>query len=543
MDARDDAGMTKNAANYVPLSPLSFLARAASVFARHPAVIHGQIRRSWAETYERCRRLASALRKLGVAQGDTVAILGANTPEMFEAHFGIPMAGAVINAINTRLDAPSVATILEHGEASVLLVDRELSKTVARAIASVRKPPLVVDIEDPSVGAGELLGEMSYETLLGTGDPDFAWTGPSDEWQSIALNYTSGTTASPKGVVYHHRGAYLNALSNVVYWNLGSKPVYLWTLPMFHCNGWCFPWSLAIVGGTSICLRSVRAEPILSLIEAHGVTHLCGAPVVLGTICAAAERAAWRPARRVQVLTGGAPPGAPLIERIESLGFEVTHGYGLTESYGAAVIGVREEAADNGGRERAQGKARQGAIGPTLEGMMVADPVTLAPVPRDGTTIGEVLLRGNTLMKGYLKNPAGTEECFRGGWFHTQDLAVWHADGWIEIKDRTKDIIISGGEKISSLEVETVLLRHPSIVDAAVVSRPDPKWGESPCAFVTLRAGLRLTEREVIAFCRRALAHYKVPRSVVIGDLPKTATGKVRKDVLRERAKALTLLV
>jgi fatty-acyl-CoA synthase len=540
----DDLVLAKNAANYVPLTPLSFIRRAADVFPERVAVVHAGVRRTWAATYARCRRLAGALRRLGVVPGDVVAVLGANTPETFEAHFGVPMAGAVLNAINTRLDATTIATILEHAGAKVLIVDREFSRAAAHALGMVRQRPHVIDIDDPAVGGGELLGSMDYEALLATGDPEFAWAGPADEWQAIAVSYTSGTTSSPKGVVYSHRGAYLNALSNCVWWPTGPNPVFLWTLPMFHCNGWCFTWATAAVAGTNVCLRAVRAEPITSLIDAAQVTHLSGAPVVLATICAAAEQTGWRPPRRVHALTGGAAPSASLIERMEALGFEVTHGYGLTETYGPAVVGMREDVQETlTPRERARLRSRQGIICPTLEEVVVADPVTMKPVPRDGLTLGEVLIRGNTVMKGYLQDPAATERSLRGGWLHTEDLAVWHADGWIEIKDRAKDVIISGGENISSVEVEAVLARHPAVLEVAVVARPDPKWGESPCAFVTLKPDTQLAEREMIAFCRQHLAHYKVPRSVVYGPLPKTSTGKIQKGVLRERAKTLSLLI
>jgi fatty-acyl-CoA synthase len=538
------AELGKNRANYVPLTPLSFLRRAAAVSPDRVALVHAGSRRTWAETYTRCRRLASALRRLGVVSGDVVAVLGANTPETFEAHFGVPMAGAVLNAINTRLDAPTVAAILEHSETKVLIADREFCRTTAHALATVRPRLQVIDIDDPSIMGGELLGSMDYEALLATGDPDLVWTGPADEWESLALSYTSGTTSSPKGVVYHHRGAYLNALSNAVWWNTGTNPVLLWTLPMFHCNGWCFTWSMTAVAGTSVCLRAVRSEPIMALIDSEQVSHLCGAPIVLATICSAAEQSGWRPPRRVSALTGGAAPSAALIQRMEALGFDVMHGYGLTESYGPATIGWREEShASLLPGERGRIKARQGIRCPTLEDLVVADPVTMEPVPQDGATMGEVMLRGNTVMKGYLKNPSATEEAFRGGWLHTADIAVWHTDGWIELKDRAKDIIISGGEKISSLEVEAVLGRHPAVLEVAVVARPDPKWGESPCAFVALKPDAVLGEWEVIAFCRQHLAHYKVPRSVVYGPLPRAATGKVQKDLLRERARSLSLLL
>jgi fatty-acyl-CoA synthase len=544
MNSKYDEGLAKNEANYVPLTPLSFLVRAASAFPNRVAIVQGDIRRVWAETYLRCCRLASALKRAGVERGDTVAVIGANTVEMFEAHFGIPMVGAVINAINTRLDATTVARILEHAEAKVLLADREFSRTVAPALALMESPPQVVDIVDESVHVGELLGAMDYDAFLSTGDPDVSWNAPLDEWDAIALTYTSGTTAMPKGVVYHHRGAYLNALGNLIACDVGLKPVYLWTLPMFHCNGWCFPWTLAAVGGTSICLRSVRAEPILQLIEKEHVTQLCGAPVVLSTICQAAEQPGCRPGHSVKVVTGGSAPSAALLERMEALGFEVIHVYGLTETYGPATASIRDEAWDDlSANGRALMKARQGVPFVSVEALIVAAPATRKPVPKDGTTIGEVFVRSNTVMKGYLKDAALTEESFDGGWFRTSDLAVWHPDGWIEIKDRSKDIIISGGENISSLEVEAVLCNHLAVLEAAVVARPDPKWGESPCAFVALRPDMDVSERDIISFCRQRLAHYKVPKSVVYGPLPRNAAGKVQKGVLRERAKSLTLLV
>ena len=534
----------KNAANHVPLSPLSFLARAAAIFPGRTAVVHGGLRRSWAETYARCRRLASALARAGVAPGQTVAVMGTNTPETFEAHFGVPMAGAVLNAINTRLDAQTTAYILAHGEARVLLTDRELSRTVAPALAALDRPPLVIDIDDPAAEGGELLGAMDYEAFLATGDPDAGWSLPADEWQAISLSYTSGTTGKPKGIVYHHRGAYLNALSNLLLWNMGDHPVYLWTLPMFHCNGWCFPWSLAAAAATSVCLRAVRAEPMFELIKQEKVTHLSGAPVVLSSIASAPEALRAGIHHRVALLTGASAPAPAMIEKLERLGFEVTHGYGLTESFGAATYCAWQEAWDAlPVEERARRKARQGVPTLATEALMVADPASLTPVPRDGATVGEVFLRGNNVMKGYLKSPELTAEVFAGGWLHTGDLAVWHPDGYIEIRDRSKDIIISGGENISSAEVEAVLQRHPAVLEAAVVARPDPKWGESPCAFVALRPGAVIDEREIVAFCRQHLAHYKVPKSVVFGPLPRTATGKIRKSELRERASALALLI
>jgi fatty-acyl-CoA synthase len=535
--------MTRTAANYVPLTPLSFVERAAAIYPERIAIVHGPIRRSWRETYARCRRLASALIGLGVAPGETVAVMGANTPEMVEAHFGVPMAGAVLNAINTRLDPATIALILRHGDAKVLLTDREFSRPIAAALQLLDARPIVIDIDDRTIAGGELLGTLDYEALLAGGDPDFAWRGPADEWQAIALNYTSGTTGSPKGVVYHHRGAYLNSVGNALMWPLGDGPVFLWTLPMFHCNGWCLLWTLALVAGTNVCLRSVREGPIFALLKSEEVTHLAGAPPVLSTIASAPDELQKGLSQRVHILTGGAAPQATLIERLEAMGFIVTHGYGLTETYGAAALCSRQrEWEAQPPAERARMQARQGVHVPLLEALRVADPVSLAPVPRDGRTLGEIILRGNVVMKGYFKNDEATEEAFAGGWFHTGDLAVQHPDGYVEIKDRSKDVIISGGENISSLEVEAVLSRHPAVLEAAVVARPDPKWGESPCAFVTLRAEAELDERDLIAFCRQHLAHYKVPRSIVYGTLPKTSTGKIQKSLLRERARELALL-
>jgi fatty-acyl-CoA synthase len=536
--------MDKNPANFVALTPLTFLARAAEVFPDRTAVVQGALRRSWRDTYARCRRLASALVRAGIRPGDTVAVMGANTAELFEAHFGVPMAGAVLNAINTRLDPATIAYILRHGEARLLMTDREFSRTVAPALAMLERPPLVIDIDDDSVERGELLGTMDYEAFLAGGDEHFAWRRPDDEWQAIALNYTSGTTGQPRGVVYHHRGAYLNAIGNVLTFDLRPHPVYLWTLPMFHCNGWCFPWTLAATAGTSVCLRSVRVEPIFALIQAEQVTHLCGAPTVLSTISLAPAHLSTGVAHRVKVVTGAAAPPAPLIQRIEQRGFEVIHGYGLTESFGPALICAWQPEWDEEDAEaRARLKARQGIRTHILDEVMVADPRTLAPVPRDGHSVGEIFLRGNNLMKGYWKDPAATAEGFQGGWFHTADLAVWHEDGYLEISDRAKDIIISGGEHISSLEVEAVLYRHSAVLEAAVVAMPDPKWGECPCAFVTLREGATLDERDLVGFCRQQLAHYKAPKCVVYGPVPRGATGKVRKDLLRERARELALLL
>ena len=466
--------------------------------------------------------------------------MGANTPEMFEAHFGIPMAGAVLNAVNTRLDAEAIAFILDHGDAKILIVDREFSAVTKRALAKATVKPLIIDIDDPSYKGGELIGSMTYEQFLDGGDPAYDWTPPTDEWQAIALNYTSGTTGNPKGVVYHHRGAHLNAVSNALSWSLPQHAVYLWTLPMFHCNGWCFPWTLAAIAGTSVCLRHVRVEPILDAVRNEKVTHFCGAPIVLNMINNAPDSLKEGIEHTVRVMTAGAAPPAPVIEAMERMGFDVTHVYGLTESYGPSVVCVwHDRWNDLPLEDKARLKARQGVRGPILEGLMVADPMSLTPVPRDGTTMGEIFLRGNNVMKGYLKNAKATAEAFEGGWFHTGDLGVWHADGYIEIKDRSKDIIISGGENISSLEVEEVLYRHPAVMEAAVVARPDEKWGETPCAFVTLKAGADVTEADLIAYCRGHMAHFKVPRTIVFSDLPKTSTGKIQKFALRQTAKDL----
>mgnify|MGYP000983730206 FL=1 len=535
-----DTDLAPNAANFVALSPLTFLERAASVWPERTAVVHGAVRRTWGETYDRCRRLASALAARGIGLGDTVAVMGANTPEVFEAHFGIPMAGAVLNAINTRLDAEAIAFIIDHAEAKILIVDREFSAVTKRALAKTEHQPLVIDIDDPSYSGGELIGALTYEQLLAEGDPAYAWTPPADEWQAIALNYTSGTTGNPKGVVYHHRGAHLNAVSNALSWNLPQHAVYLWTLPMFHCNGWCFPWTLAAIAGTSVCLRHVRVEPILDAIRTEKVSHFCGAPIVLNMINNAPAALKDGIEHKVRVMTAGAAPPAPVIEAMERMGFDVTHVYGLTESYGPSVVCVwHDRWNDLPLEDKARLKARQGVRGPILEGLMVADPMTLAPVPRDGVTMGEIFLRGNNVMKGYLKNAKATTEAFEGGWFHTGDLGVWHEDGYIEIKDRSKDIIISGGENISSLEVEEILYRHPAVLEAAVVARPDEKWGETPCAFVTLKTGADVTEAALIAYCREHIAHFKVPRTIVFSELPKTSTGKIQKFALRQAAKDL----
>ncbi|EKE76102.1 acyl-CoA synthetase [Oceanibaculum indicum] len=536
--ARD---MDKNAANYTPLSPLSFLERTASVYPDRIGVVHGTLKRTWREIYRRSRRLASALAQHGIGKGDTVAVMAPNVPEMVECHFGVPMAGAVLNALNTRLDAATIAFILEHGEAKVLITDREFAGTIAAALKQVRVRPLVIDIDDPLYdGPGEHLGSLDYEAFIADGDPDFAWHLPADEWDAISLNYTSGTTGDPKGVVYHHRGAYLNALGNVLAWNMPRHAVYLWTLPMFHCNGWCFPWTVTAQAGTHVCLRRVEAKAIYDAFADHGVTHLCGAPIVMGLLVNAKPEERRDFPQQVEMMTAAAPPPASIIQGMEALGIKVTHVYGLTEVYGPVVVCAWQPEWDTlPVEEQARIKARQGVNYPVLEGLMVADPETLAPVPADAATMGEVFMRGNVVMKGYLKNPAATEKAFRGGWFHTGDLGVLHPDGYVELKDRSKDIIISGGENISTIEVEGVLYRHPAVMEAAVVARPDEKWGETPCAFVNPKPGQSVTEAEIIAFCRQHLAGFKVPKTVIFGDLPKTSTGKVQKFVLRDKAREL----
>ena len=535
-----DMGLDANPANFVQLSPLSFIERAAAIYPDLPAVVHGEVRRNWAETYARTRRLASALAGRGIGKGDTVSIIAANIPEMFESHFGVPMAGAVLNTINTRLDAEAVAFILNHAEAKVLLVDTEFTEMAARAVRMANRPDLlVVDIEDPSFAGGAPIGALTYDTLLAEGDPDFIWSLPGNEWDAISLNYTSGTTGDPKGVVYHHRGAMLNAMSNIVTWGMPHHARYLWTLPMFHCNGWCFPWTIAANAGVCICLRAVRAEPVFQLLHDERVTHFCGAPIILQMLVNAPDEMKTF-THEVKVMTAGAPPPAAVIANMEAMGVEVTQVYGLTETYGPSVVSAWQ-AKWNGldSDARARLKARQGVKNIALDGLMVADAETLAPVPADGQTIGEIFMRGNNVMKGYVKNPAATAKNFRGGWFASGDLGVMHPDGYIEIKDRLKDIIISGGENISSVEVEDVLYRHPDVLEAAVVARPDEKWGETPCAFVTLKPGRSLTEDALIAFCRDNMARFKVPKTVVFDELPKTSTGKIQKFVLRDRARAL----
>jgi len=534
-----EQNLDKNAANFVPLTPLQFLERAAFVYPNRTAIIHGDLRRTWGETYKRCRQLASALSKRGIGVGDTVAVMAPNIPEIFEAHYGVPMTGAVLNALNIRLDAEALAFILEHGEAKVLITDREFSGVIRKALGMIGRKLLVIDIDDPSV-KGDLLGECTYEQFIAAGDPEFQWRWPSDEWESIALNYTSGTTGNPKGVVYSHRGAYINAIGNAMTWGMSGHPVYLWTLPMFHCNGWCFPWTVTATVGVNVCLRRVDAASMFNAIADHKVTHLCGAPIVMGMLINASDADRKPLPHPVEFMTAAAPPPAAVIGRLESQGFKITHVYGLTEVYGpTTVCAWHEEWDELPLDERARLKSRQGVRYVMQEGVMIADPTTLEPAPKDGVTMGEVFFRGNVVMKGYLKNPKASEEAFAGGWFHTGDLGVWHSDGYIELKDRSKDIIISGGENISTIEVEGVLFQHPDVIEAAVCARPDEKWGETPCAFINLKEGSAVTEKEIMAFCRERLAHFKCPRTVVFGPLPKTSTGKIQKFVLREMAKKL----
>ena len=538
--SRTGTGLERDPANYVPLSPIAFLANAAEAYPAKPAIIHGERVITYGEFFARARRLASALKRRGIRAGDTVAIMSPNVPAMLEAHYGVPAAGAVLNALNYRLDAATIAYILAHGRAQLLLVDGEYAGVVAEALKRVKRKISVVDIDDHLFPDGKRLGKTTYEQLLAEGDPDFPWVAPNDEWQSICLLYTSGTTGKPKGVVYHHRGAYLSALSNALTIGLGPDSVYLWTLPMFHCDGWTFTWGVTAAGATHVCLRKVEPARVFDSIIANRVTHLCGAPVVLNMLAHAPDTAKRRLARKVEVVTGGAAPPTPVIEAMEAMGFRVTHMYGTTECYGPATICAWQP--DWPGlpvRDRALKMARQGVACAMMDSVIVADPKTLKPVKRDGKTMGEIMIRANTVMKGYLKNPEATRTALSGGYYHSGDLAVWHPDNYIEIKDRAKDIIISGGENISSLEVEETLYRHPAVMEAAVVARPDATWGESPCAFVTLKPGAAATADEVIAHCRAAMAHFKAPRTVVFGPLPKTSTGKIQKFILRERAKAL----
>ena len=535
--------LDKNAANYQPLTPLTFLQRSAAVYPDQVAIIHGKQRTTYAQFYDRSRKLGSALAKAGIVKGDTVSVLLANTPAMLECHYGVPMTGGVLNTLNTRLDAPTIAFSLAHAETKILIVDKEFSKLAKDALAQMKGPhPIVIDYVDPEFAVeGETVGKIDYEQFVQSGHEDYAWHWPADEWEAISLNYTSGTTGNPKGVVYHHRGAYLLAQGNVLTASMPKHPVYLWTLPMFHCNGWCFPWSLSVVGGTHVCLRWVRSKLIWEALSEHGVTHLCGAPIVMSTILNAPDEEKKPLSKTAEFFTAAAPPPEAVLAAMADAGFNVTHLYGLTETYGPAVVNDWKMDWDQlEGPARAAKKARQGVRYHALEDLTVMDPETMTRVPADGETMGEVMFRGNVVMKGYLKNPKASAEAFRGGWFHSGDLGVLHPDGYIQLKDRSKDIIISGGENISSIEVEDVLYKHPAIQAAAVVARPDEKWGETPCAFVELKPGKLATPDDIIEWCRNGMARYKVPKHVVFTELPKTSTGKIQKFKLRDMAKEVS---
>jgi len=531
-------GLDKNAANYTALSPVTFIQRAASVYPDHVALIYGDLQQTWAETFERCRRLASALKKVGIEQDDTVAVIMPNIPAMYEVNFGIPMAGAVINALNTRLDADAIAFMLQRSGAKVLIADREYADMLEIALQQITNKPLVIDVFDAACNSGQAFGRQEYEDFLQTGDSEYPYQSVADEWQAIALGYTSGTTGDPKGVVTHHRGAYLNAVSNIMAWNMTAHPVYLWTLPLFHCNGWCFPWTIAALNGTNVCLRSIRADDIYTMIKRHRVTHLCGAPIVLNMMANADDELKQGIEHQVNIMTAASAPPPSILEAMAKLNFNVTHTYGLTEVYGPAVVcSWHDDWNQLPIPDQAELKSRQGVRYPMLEELRVADPETLEPVPQDGETIGEILFRGNIVMKGYLSNTEATEEAFKGGWFHSGDLAVCHEDGYLEIRDRSKDIIISGGENISSIEIEKILYRHPAVFEAAVTAMPSEKWGETPCAFVTLHDhAADICEQDIIDFCRQNMAHFKAPGKIVFGPLPKTSTGKIQKFVLRQQA-------
>jgi fatty-acyl-CoA synthase len=529
--------LPKNQANYAPLTPVTFIERAAYVYPDRLAVVYGDQRWSWKQTYARCRRLASALSRRGVGKNDTVAVMAPNTPPMYEAAFGVPMCGAVLNTLNTRLDAQAIAFQLTHGGAKVLLTDREFSPVIEVALATMDVKPLVIDIDDPTHSDGKLLGATEYEAFLAEGDPDYAWQNPADEWDAIALNYTSGTTGDPKGVVTHHRGAHLNAVSNVLNWGMPHHAVYLWTLPMFHCNGWCFPWTIAERAGVNVCLRRVEAKPMFDAIRDNGVTHMCGAPIVYSMLINAPAALRAGIGHRIAGQVAGAAPPAAIIEGAEQIGIELTHVYGLTEVYGPAGVCSKHESWGHMPIDRrAERNGRQGVRTPLQEAMAVLDPVTMQPVPWDGETMGEIMFRGNITMKGYLNNPHATEQAFAGGWFHTGDLAVMQPDGYAKIRDRSKDVIISGGENISSIEVEETLYRHPAVLSAAVVAQPDAKWGETPCAFIELKSGASVTAEELRDFCREHMARFKVPKRFIFREIPKTSTGKIQKFVLRQIA-------
>jgi fatty-acyl-CoA synthase len=534
-----DIDLDRNPANFQPLTPLSFLERAAAVFPERTAIIHGGLRRSYAEFYARARRLASALARRGITRGDTVSVLLANTPAMLECHYGVPMSAAVLNTINTRLDAPIIAFQLDHAEAKVLIVDREFAKLAQDALALAKVKPLLIDYDDAEHSApGERIGSIEYEEFVASGDPDFAWIMPGDEWDAVSLNYTSGTTGDPKGVVYHHRGAYLLAIGNVLTGNMGRHCVYLWTLPMFHCNGWCFPWTLSVVAGTHVCLRQVRARAMYDAIAGHKVTHLCGAPIVMATLLNAGAGEKKPLPHVVEFFTAAAPPPEAVLAAMKAAGFNVTHLYGLTETYGPAAVNEWQDAWDAlSAPDQAAKKARQGVRYVPLDALDVRDPDSMESVARDGRSMGEVMFRGNVVMKGYLKNKSATAAAFAGGWFHSGDLGVMHSDGYIQLKDRSKDIIISGGENISSIEVEEALYKHPAVSAAAVVAKPDDRWGETPCAFVEIKSGHDVTPDDLVAWCRKHLASYKCPRYVVFAELPKTSTGKIQKFRLRDMAK------
>ena len=533
--------LPRTPANFVALSPLRYLERAAYIYPHQNAIIHGSRQITWRETYLRCCQFAHQLQNLGISKNDTVSVLLPNVPAMLEAHFAVPMAGAVLNTLNTRLDAKTLAFMLDHAESKVLLVDPEFAALAQEALAMVNHEIYVIDVNDAEYehAANALsIGQIEYETWLAAGDPNFEWHLPQDEWDAISLNYTSGTTGNPKGVVYHHRGAYINAASNIIACGMTPRATYLWTLPLFHCNGWCFAWTMAANGGTNICLRKVDPELIFKLIAEHKVDYFCGAPIVLSMLINTPEEKKTQFDHRVEVMVAGAAPPAAIIEGMRNIGINVTHVYGLTETYGPSALCASQAGwSDLSIQEQAQLHSRQGVPYPLQDGMKVLDPETMQPVPKDGKTMGEIMFRGNIVMKGYLKNPEATAEAFAGGWFHTGDLAVCQPDGYAKITDRSKDVIISGGENISSLEVEEVLYQHPAVLTAAVVAKPDPRWQEVPCAFIELKEGKQVSPEEIIAYCSQHLARFKVPKDVVITEIPKTSTGKLQKFVLREWAK------